>query len=354
MLFRFTGESSPRVQQNPVDVARASLRNLSERGVRIPSEVASPIIRAQKMGDLKKAGPELERKFWSAYSTLNSRIKPAEDAKTYYRRFFFIILASLLLLQLYHSASVAVQARLIETGRALQALESPAGAAPETIVKLAAKKTDLDKEQGTYLHLTRRLMSGPTAVVGLLGFGASTPAGELREDVVARVELELATSFIGGFLLPVLYGMLGAIAFVLRRLSDDQEVVRDPRNRYSLRVPIGALSGLAAGWLLQPTAGTVTSSLSPFALAFVAGYSAELVFAAMDRIVGAFASKPDGKPAPATDEGGEADRALEKSEEAVRDTGEQSENVPALEDSVRSEASTGVAPSSRAQANQDT
>jgi hypothetical protein len=356
MLFGFEKVSSPPVQQNPVDVARASLRKLSERGVRIPSEVAAPIIRAQKMGDLKKAGPELERKFWSAYSTLNSKIKPAEDAKTYYRRFFYVILASLLLLQLYHSASVAVQARLIETGKALQALETPAGATPEAIAKAAAKKADLDKEQGTYLHLTRYLMAGPTAAGRLVSFGTTAPSDGLREDTVAKVELELATSFVGGFLLPVLYGMLGAIAFVLRRLSDDnlgQDEVRDPRNRYSLRVPIGALSGLAAGWLLQPTAGTVTSSLSPFALAFVAGYSAELVFAAMDRVVGAFTSKPDPKQEPAVQGDRVGDGTAGGADDAIRENGDDPEIPRATGEIPTAEAPSQTAPSSRAQANQD-
>lgn len=353
MLFGLQKIKPPPVQ-NPVESARASLRTLSERGVRIPSEIAVPIIRAQKIGDLKKASPELERRFWSAYGTLNSRIKPAEDAKTYYRRFFYAILAALLLLQLYHSASIAVQARLLETGKALQVLESPAGASAELIAKTTMKKADLEKEQGTYLHLTRYLMAGPTAVGKIFSFGTTAPAG-LREDAVARVELELATSFVGGFLLPVLYGMLGAIAFVLRRLSDEagQEESRDPMSRFSLRVPIGALSGLAAGWLLQPAGTTVTASLSPFALAFVAGYSAELVFAAMDRIVGAFTSKPDRKPEGAED-GHVADAPMDPVAEAEDHQHDETEIAAATDEVSRGpQVSTEAAPSSRAQANQD-
>ncbi|WP_426409475.1 hypothetical protein [Bradyrhizobium ganzhouense] len=348
MLFGLQNLNTTKGQQNPIETARASLRTLSERGVRIPNEVAAPIIRAQKVGDLKNADPELERSFWSAYGTLNSRIKPREDAKTYYRHFFYVILASLLLLQLYHSASITVQARLIDTGKALQALDSPAGASAEVIAKAAAKRSDLEKEQGAYLHLTRYLMAGPAVLAKLVSFGTATPIG-LREDAVARVELELATSFVGGFLLPVLYGMLGAIAFVLRRLSDDwagREVSRDLRNRYSLRVPIGALSGLAAGWLLQPTAATVVSSLSPFALAFVAGYSAELVFAAMDRIVGAFTSKA------APEDGRNADAPPARAEDAVLEEPDPAEpaSTPAVDNFG---APLTTAPSSRAQANLD-
>jgi hypothetical protein len=295
---------------NPVDVARSSLRSLSERGVKIPSGVASPIIRAQKLGKLENASAELERDFWAAYSTLNSRIKSTEEAKDHYRRFFYAILIALLVLQLYYSASVAVQTRLLEVGKALNATEIGAAAKAEEIAKFAAKKTDLEREQATYLHVTQFLMGPPRTVtnfLGLIGMNESHFAVDDREDVVAKVELELATSFVGGFLLPILYGMLGAIAFILRRLSAEdftQDSARSLRNRFSLRVPIGALSGLAAGWLLQPSTAGVAASLSPFALAFVAGYSAELVFAAMDRIVAAFTSPPKDEPKPPVDDGG--------------------------------------------------
>jgi|tagenome__1003787_1003787.scaffolds.fasta_scaffold20728333_1 hypothetical protein len=278
-------------EKNPVEVAHTSLRKLSEQGIGIPAQVASPIIEVHKAGDLRKVDPELEQRFLTAYGILNSKIKPVEDAKSHYRRSFYTILTILFLLQLYYSASLAVQARLIEVGSGLQAATSEAAVAGAPAAANARLK-GLQQEQNTYLYLTRYLMQIPITVAGYVLANNSTAVID-KPEVVAAIQLDLATSFIGKFLLPVLYGMLGAVAFVLRRLSDETQapaLLRDPRNRYSLRVPIGALSGLAAGWLLQPAAGTVASSLSPFAIAFVAGYSAELVFTAMDRIVSAFTS----------------------------------------------------------------
>src|SRR5258708_17856409 len=90
-----------------------------------------------------------------------------------------------------------------------------------------------------------------------------------KEEVVAKVELELATSFVGGFLLPVLYGMLGAIAFVLRRLSDEPvagEETSALKAKYSLRVPIAALSGFSPALPLPPSTRSVPPSRSPFHL----------------------------------------------------------------------------------------
>jgi hypothetical protein len=62
------------------------------------------------------------------------------------------------------------------------------------------------------------------------------------------------------------------------------------RVRYALRLNIGLLSGLAVGWFIKSGAGDSTLlSLSPLALAFIAGYGSELFFVALDRLVQAFA-----------------------------------------------------------------
>ncbi|WP_156944012.1 hypothetical protein [Bradyrhizobium sp. Ec3.3] len=294
-------------RSNPVEMARSSMRELSERGLDIPAQVATPIFEAERAGSLENASPELKHRFWTAYGTLNSKIKSPEDAKNYYRRFFYGILSALLALQLYYSAFVSAQKGLVETAKEFQAPEI-AAVIPADSVKAAARSDELKAKQQSYLDVTNYLMGFPRRLADsliIIGMETHNGRGAKKPEIVAQVELELATSFVGGFLLPVLYGMLGAIAFVLRRLSDENTAAvtaRALKSRYSLRVPIGALSGLAAGWLLQP-AGSVTASLSPFALAFVAGYSADLVFTAMDRIVAAFTSPQPAASSPPSPSG---------------------------------------------------
>lgn len=98
-------------------------------------------------------------------------------------------------------------------------------------------------------------------------------------------------------ILPMLYGLLGAAAYVLRRLTKRiREVTYVPTQNtgFGLRMQLGALAGLAIGWFYKPEAGTV-SSLSPFAISFLAGYSVELFFSAMDKLVHAFEDL-DNKP----------------------------------------------------------
>lgn len=93
------------------------------------------------------------------------------------------------------------------------------------------------------------------------------------------------------YVLPVLFGLLGTIAFILRSLAQDIRGARLTVTKVvgaAVRVPLGMLAGLAIGWVLGDRSDGVFGQITPWALAFVAGYSVELVFTAMDRLIGAF------------------------------------------------------------------
>lgn len=93
------------------------------------------------------------------------------------------------------------------------------------------------------------------------------------------------------YVLPVLFGLLGTIAFLLRSLAQEIHETRLTVTDIvsaAVRVPLGMLAGLALGWLQVSPPDTVFGQITPWALAFVGGYSVELLFAAMDRLIGAF------------------------------------------------------------------
>ena len=103
------------------------------------------------------------------------------------------------------------------------------------------------------------------------------------------------------YVIPLLYGLLGAFAYVLREIAKEVRAVtfsHESRIRYRLRLSLGLLAGITVGFLVSPDAGQgafqeaqpilTLARLGPMALAFLAGYSVELVFAVMDRIVSAF------------------------------------------------------------------
>jgi hypothetical protein len=129
---------------------------------------------------------------------------------------------------------------------------------------------------------------------------------------VALNESERTLRLISEFILPLLYGLLGASAFVLRDLTNTISAVTFSRSKminYNLRLIMGPLVGIAVGlFLAQPasdifneTGGLASENLaartdsgSTFGiggLAFLAGYSVEMLFSALDNLVGAFASQ---------------------------------------------------------------
>jgi hypothetical protein len=111
------------------------------------------------------------------------------------------------------------------------------------------------------------------------------------------------------FVLPLFYGLLGAFVYVLRTLTIEIKTLtytKESNITYRLRIQLGALAGLAIGWFTGPNSsfslntlsseafslgGLSTQTLSPMALAFVAGYSVDLLFALMDKIIYAFSTK---------------------------------------------------------------
>ena len=100
-------------------------------------------------------------------------------------------------------------------------------------------------------------------------------------------------------ILPLVYGFLGAQVYALRRIAREaaeRTYREDDKIGYTLRAMLGTVAGLAIGWFLRPDKLEIdgASSMSPFALAFVAGYSVDLLFTALDRIVLAFSGTPAG------------------------------------------------------------
>jgi hypothetical protein len=101
------------------------------------------------------------------------------------------------------------------------------------------------------------------------------------------------------FFLPLLYGWVGALAYILRTLASELRAAtfsKTSSTEYTLRWPLGMLAGVAIGLLLQPQTLTGLAALTPLGVAFIAGYSVELLFTFLDRLVRAFSER---EPPPA-------------------------------------------------------
>ncbi|HYJ05420.1 MAG TPA: hypothetical protein VEX43_09820, partial [Chthoniobacterales bacterium] len=263
-----------------------------------------------------------------------SRLRPvAEVACLRYRRWAILVLVLLLIVQIYWTVSssvlnktdalIAEISTLTVTADQQRRAEAPATSpapAPVVAPPSVRKETRQETWQTTLLERGSKIgeLNASYAMLRKLTFfnaEATTFAGTdetAAESIFAPSHSQIENSAIRTiarqvvdvmqkWLLPLLYGALGAMVFVVRTLSvqaRDRLFRKEALVSLVLRVYLGMISGLAIGWFWNyspegPTAaGALTpSTLSPFALAFVAGYGVELFFAVLDKIVSTFTNK---------------------------------------------------------------
>jgi hypothetical protein len=111
----------------------------------------------------------------------------------------------------------------------------------------------------------------------------------LNWEVTKITEAKYRMDLLQQLILPPLYGWIGALVYIMRSLSEQIRLGNyrnENTNLCDLRILLGVVAGLAIGWFFR-SSGTEVNGIglvSPFALAFVAGYSVEPLFTAMDRI----------------------------------------------------------------------
>jgi hypothetical protein len=111
---------------------------------------------------------------------------------------------------------------------------------------------------------------------------------------------------IGNYLLPVLYGWLGALGFVLRRLNRQlADCLLTPRDirANSIRIVLGTVTGACIGLFVNSSTGAATLTgvggaavtLSASGVAFLAGYGVEGVFKMLDTLINKVFTNSDGQ-----------------------------------------------------------
>ena len=111
---------------------------------------------------------------------------------------------------------------------------------------------------------------------------------DVRRYVASYVLKEsISIGVISSSILPIILGLMGACAYVIRLISDqikDTTFSTTSPIRHLVRVALGGLAGVVIGFVGVANVG----SLSPSALAFIAGYAVEPVFATFDSIAEKF------------------------------------------------------------------
>lgn len=103
------------------------------------------------------------------------------------------------------------------------------------------------------------------------------------------------------YILPLIYGLLGALIYVLRSLLKEIKLLTytfDSEIRFRLRITLGSLGGMVVGWFFKPQGVDSLASLSPMAMAFLMGYNVDLLFSMMDKMIDNIRDAIEKPPAP--------------------------------------------------------
>ena len=117
------------------------------------------------------------------------------------------------------------------------------------------------------------------------------PLEHNKYNIKVLQEAENFTVILSLYILPMLYGLLGGFAYVLRNLWEETRKMvysKESNVKFALRIHLGALAGLVVGLFwgdMQTKQLNFTENLSPLALAFIAGYSVEFLFKIIDKII---------------------------------------------------------------------
>jgi hypothetical protein len=333
------------------------LSHASEQGLTINPDYIRSIVKAKKNEQNQNWTEKDEIEFWIAFQALSKEVQPVNidslraaadppekpltwwqkitfqknkslvsKSVNWYRGLALFSMIIMLALQIYGIIGAALMAK-VSSGN-LRIMEISKRTSELILItqmnmedrSAAMEKTNLDAEQeelvkevessiqllGDWLNFTVSLWSRETKeisksvestsqipVTGDIPFGFS----DSSHNIVIISQAKSLIIILNQYILPLLYGLLGGFAFVLRSLADEtRRMVYTPSSdiKFGLRIHLGALAGLVIGFLwgdFQGKSFGLVESLSPLAVAFLAGYSVDFLFRLLDSIIGNITKK---------------------------------------------------------------
>ena len=215
----------------------------------------------------------------------------------------------------FHPSGDATRARLISKlveieKKRTASLVTSGNTTTDSSKDLRTAAADLSGLSISDMFLLKNTLDSDSRFVGALMLYLSTADDDQIEYThhykafdVSYVDLrnlekaEYILQIISRFLLPVIYGFMGATVFLVRKIyyEYNRETLSESSTvDFRLRFFLGGVAGLAVAWFLAPSnepiaAALPTSStianLSPLVMSFIAGYAVELLFSVLDRVV---------------------------------------------------------------------
>jgi hypothetical protein len=140
--------------------------------------------------------------------------------------------------------------------------------------------------------LQRGVISTPTEKEELAKALLETPGSVLYS---AAQDYSFVLYVLGSGILPMVYGVLGSSVFIMRRImstdANDYMLISSPSQVF-MRIGLGGVAGIIIGWFNIPNANGITTLASTqFILAFLAGFSIDILFSFLDKLLSIFEAK---------------------------------------------------------------
>jgi hypothetical protein len=354
---------SSQMLKDAINDSELLLLHASEQGLILDSQHIKAIVNAKKNEQNNSWTEQDEIDFWVAFHTISKAIQPVSidslraaadpppqvlnwwrriifgkkrsrvaQSVVWYRRLALIFMIGMLAIQIYSIIGTALMARVTSGDDRMMEIAKRTSElllinSTETQDRTAdMEQKNLEEENfkladevessivllNDWLNFTPNLwqkkdidMSPSVAVDDSINFDSPFVINgkiETSKNIAVIQQAKSLIIILNQYILPLLYGLLGGFAFVLRSLADEtKRLVYTPTSdiKFGLRIHLGALAGLVIGFLwgdFQGKAFGLVESLSPLAVAFLAGYSVDFLFRLLDSVIGGITKK---EPAPA-------------------------------------------------------
>jgi len=272
----------------------------------VPTGLIEEIEQARSNYNALISDPELRTKFLAAFSALSNLLYPVtvESLQTFqpgtklfgitlpFQRAGFhlsliwtwtvVVFVLLVALTIFWTNDTGLLSQVESTRTELAATRKAVDEGGPTVPAVVEKRYETAK--GAFASASAALEKN---FIGFASRGDSADGadGDLTFEITARAAVKTQETSI----LPLLFGALGACVQSLRRMStkisERRYLATDIWGEY-VRLLTGAVFGVVISYLITPDeVGSIGKSLTPLGLAFIAGYSSELLLAALDRVI---------------------------------------------------------------------
>ncbi len=340
------------VVRRSISDAELVLEYISEQGIEIDKKLIDTIVQAKEALTTNKWNRQIEEEFWMAYNRLSSAIQPITvdsikavvepkilnpnffqrlfriENKTslafrsvrLYTIFAIVTMVIMLTLHIYFSIGTVRLTKIQKNDQLINEIENQINdlemitkGSSETNLSVEFKKDklynqlfELNTEKESNIKLLREWLyfidkilffkekNKPEEPVQMPD--ENTPPLSPQETLTYHIEtINEAENYllvIGYYILPLLYGLLGAMTFVLREMRELIKKLlftKETNINFALRLILGTIAGVAVGvfWgeITQQQTLKFIQTLGQLLVAFIAGFLVEYVFIFLERSV---------------------------------------------------------------------